>query len=111
MEKITPETLEAFEQQLNYNRQVESHNNAILDGLPDEVQASIELNVILEDVELNGEMGIYPEPKGEKQNESYTFFTEIYVDQWTVGMNGDSWEGHIYAKYAEEEYLMIPYKC
>jgi hypothetical protein len=48
---------------------------------------------------------------GENQNENYGIFKNIHVDQWSVGLSGDSFAGHIYAQVSEKDWLKIPYNC
>jgi hypothetical protein len=46
-----------------------------------------------------------------QQNETFGVFKKIVVDQRSVGMEGDSFEGYIYAKYNKHRWLKIPYWC
>jgi hypothetical protein len=49
-------------------------------------------------------------PIGDKQTENYGIFKNIYVDQWSVGTEGDCYEGFIYAR-VKDRWIKIPYSC
>jgi hypothetical protein len=59
------------------------------------------------------EWEIVSEPSGKKQKEtefghSIKF---IWVDQWSVGTEGDSFEGYIEVQIKENKYLKFRYSC
>lgn len=67
---------------------------------------------VIEYCRVDVKIEIVDTPKGTLQtNEKHGPFLKIYVDQWGVGMEGDSFEGHIYAKYQPDKWLKIRYSC
>jgi hypothetical protein len=60
---------------------------------------------------LTDKIEIVKKPEGEDQFESCGIFTKVYVDQYSIGMSGDSFSGYIYGKFAHKKWLKIPYEC
>ena len=56
---------------------------------------------------------IVNEPGGVKQKETEfgRGIKYIWVDQWSVGMEGDSFEGYIWVQIKENKYLKFRYSC
>lgn len=53
---------------------------------------------------------IVDKPGGVKQKESWSKdLQELYVDQWSVGCEGDSYEGYVYLPVTENKWLKINY--
>lgn len=57
-----------------------------------------------------GKIEVVEKPKGNRQHENCGIFKNVYVDQWSVGDSGDSFEGNIYAR-VEKKWYKIPYYC
>lgn len=59
------------------------------------------------------EWEIVKEPNGHKQKETEfgRQIKHIWVDQWSVGMEGDSFEGYIWVQLKENKYLKFRYAC
>lgn len=77
-----------------------------------------ENNIPIEDYEdlldycsINGKLEIVEKPTGTNQQEGHGMFKSVFVDQWNVGMEGDSFEGYIYGKIGKNKWLKIPYEC
>lgn len=98
---------EAFNSMLSYRDEIETHNSEIL--LQVNAKA-IDFEKLVEDLEIGGKMEIVEIPQGDKQNETYESFNQVYVDQWSVGMSGDTFEGTIYAQLQESKWLSIPFR-
>lgn len=98
--------MEALEK---YENEVSEHNNKMLSEIGGTVFGDLE--ALLDGSVVRGEMSWVKKPKGNNQDESWGVFKEVYVEQWSVGMEGDSWEGHIYGKIGFEKWLKIPYEC
>jgi len=60
---------------------------------------------------LTDKIEIVKKPEGEDQFESCGIFTKVYVDQYSIGVSGDSFSGYIYGKFAYKKWLKIPYEC
>lgn len=85
-----------------------AHNSKLLEenGIPDKA-----LESLLDGCCLNGKLEIVSEPTGTNNNEQCEYFQETFVDQWSVGISGDSFAGFIYGKFAENKWLKVPYYC
>lgn len=63
------------------------------------------------DLNLYEKLSIVEKPQGELQPEKYGIFKEIWIQQWSTGMEGDTYGGYIYARYDTDKWLKIPYSC
>ena len=66
---------------------------------------------LLDGAYITDKISIVDKPEGENNDEEFGVFTEVWVDQWSVGDSGDSFEGFIYGKFDEGKWLKIPYSC
>lgn len=97
---------EAMDALFEYRDEIDTHNSNIL--LQVNAKAS-DFEKLVEDVKISGKMEIVNEPQGYNQDETYESFQQVYVDQWSVGMSGDTFEGTIYAQLEENKWLSIPF--
>ncbi len=69
------------------------------------------LSEIIEDSDkITGKMEIVTIPTGEFQKEKYgRQIKGIYVQQWGVGMEGDSWEGNVCVELKPNKFLKFSY--
>lgn len=60
-----------------------------------------------------GEFEVVSNPGGKMQKETEfgRSIKYIWVDQWSVGMEGDSFEGYIWVQLKENKYLKFRYSC
>lgn len=100
----------AYEALTEWENEVSDHNNKILS----------EYNVNVEDFKdlldfcvVDDKIEVVEKPEGEEQDEEvYGNLTVTHVDQWSTGMEGDSYSGFIYAKIQGfEKWLKISYSC
>ncbi|MFN4026453.1 MAG: hypothetical protein ACK4IZ_03305 [Flavobacterium sp.] len=55
---------------------------------------------------------IAKKPKGNLQKESdLRVIKEIYVEQWSVGMEGDSFAGNISVEISKNQFIIMPFSC
>ena len=73
--------------------------------------AKEDIDMLLDGCRMTGLIEIVSEPTGENQDESQGIFSDVWVDQWSVGDSGDSYAGYIYGKFAENKWIKIPYDC
>lgn len=67
---------------------------------------------LLDDCSITGKIEIVDKPTGYFQEEiEDAFFKQIFVDQWTTGMEGDSFAGYIYGNFGKDKWLKVPYEC
>jgi hypothetical protein len=91
-----------------YEKEIADHNTQLIKeiGAPED-----EIEEILDGANINGKMEVVDTPYGSDEYEEYKFFKAIVVDQCSVGWEGDSFEGNIYAKFDENKWLKIPFTC
>lgn len=100
----------AYEQLTKWEEEVANSNETLLIryNVPDSAML-----LLMEDCEYSHheKIEIVDVPAGEDQTsyENNPYFDEIWVDQWSVGMSGDSYEGHIYAKLENDVWLKVPF--
>lgn len=70
-----------------------------------------DFTVLVQDCRITNYLSVVDKPKGDNQDERQGVFTELWVDQWSTGDSGDSYAGNMYAKFAEDKWLKIPYDC
>ena len=99
-----------------YDRNKHLSDLEFLNAILDEFQIKFEIpeedfKDLLQDAQLNGKLEFVNEPIGDDQHEQSGIFKEIFVDQWTTNMEGDSFAGFIYGKLKENKWLKVPYYC
>ncbi len=53
---------------------------------------------------------IVDKPSGKEQKENWSKdLQSVWVEQWSDGMEGDSWYGDVYIKIGEDKYLTVNY--
>jgi len=108
-EQEKQEWSEAMEPLIAHDKEVQAHNAILLKDLDCD-----DLNEILQDVYVDDKIEWVDEPRfePEKNPDVYGIFTLKYVDQRSVGMEGDSFYGFLYIKVdGYEKYLKVPYSC
>ena len=106
---------EAFEAMDKYYSELQQNKEDVLK------QIGIELNInqfdldahfieLLDDCIINGEIEIVANPSGGNQHSDCGIFTEVFVEQWSVGDSGDSYSGYIFGKYSTDKWIKIPYE-
>lgn len=103
----------AMEDLQAYDEECNKHNKEIMEQVTAKVgnKALEDFKGLLDFAGVTGKIEIVSKPDGDNQDESCGVFTEVWVDQWSVGMEGDSFEGFIYGKFSDTEWLKIPYSC
>lgn len=59
--------------------------------------------------EYSGKFFFLRKPRGQWQEEEYDNFNGIWVDQWSVGDSGDSWNGVVCIKLKKGLWLAFDY--
>lgn len=88
--------------------QINEHNNKIINSFGNHAMKHF-INM-LEYCNVTEKIELVDKPNGDKQNESYGMFKNVHVDQWTVGTEGDSFAGYIYAN-VKGQWIKVPYSC
>ena|ERR1700741_1455870 len=99
----------AMDEVFEYEKSISDHNYKILRKLGK--KAKEEVAEMMEYCFITDKMKIVDKPSGTKQHEDYKFFKKVFCDQWSVGMEGDSYAGDWYGKIKNGKWLKIPYSC
>jgi hypothetical protein len=93
-----------------YHDEIERNNAPILKAVKEEKgdEWFEELENLMEESEVGGAFKIVAKPNGEKQSSGDLIKWE-WVDQYSVGDSGDSWEGTITVKISNGKYLEMPF--
>ena len=104
---------EQYEDAMNsliaYEAEIKEHNDLLVKDFDCE-----DFREIIDDIIIDGKMEWVDKPKFKPENnpDKYGIFTLEFIDQRTVGMEGDSFEGFLYVKIkGYSKYLKIPYSC
>lgn len=104
------EFIQAMRSVEKYEKSVRENNAIVLKMMPIRFAKSVP-ELIGDSCSYVGSFFISSKPYGQKQQESAGSFSEVWVDQSSVGDAGDSYAGVIYGKIAEGRWLAIPYEC
>jgi len=91
-----------------YENELFEHNTNLISSFGK--TANKHFKRLLDSCDLTGKIELVDKPNGDKQNESYGMFKNVHVDQWSVGMEGDSFAGFIYAN-VKGQWIKVPYSC
>lgn len=47
----------------------------------------------------------------ERQEDTIEGFAFVLVEQWQIGLDGDSYNGNLYFPVRENTYIVIPFSC
>lgn len=99
---------DAMKSLMEYDKEVCDHNNKLYRSVG---ATNREMSGLLFHCNVSGKMSIVDKPSGEDQSEDCGIFTQVFVNQQSVGTEGDSFEGDIYAKFDDNKWLKIPFEC
>ena len=91
-----------------YYKEISEHNTALINSFGK--TASKHFKDLLDFCDVTEKIELVDKPNGDKQNESYGIFKNVHVDQWSTGMEGDSFAGFIYAN-VKGQWIKVPYSC
>lgn len=69
------------------------------------------LNECFTESECRDKVSIVRKPRGHYQRENYGRIKGIWVDQWSVGDSGDSYEGYIAVKIRQSTWIECRFEC
>lgn len=98
----------AYDELIAWEKEVDNHNASLISRLGK--NARIHFKELMDYCNITGKIEVVNKPSGDNQKERYGPFKKVYVQQWSVGMEGDSFAGDIYAK-TDIGWLKIPYSC
>lgn len=116
MTEITEEQFEKerMDEYLEEERKFYAEQTASIDTALAEIggTAREDFEALIDGCNVTRNVKIVDKPEGRcNKDESFGVFTEIWVDQFSVGDSGDSFAGSIFAKFGENKWLEIPYSC
>ena len=100
---------EAMQSLIDYEKEVFEHNKDILKGIDcEDFKEMLDCCRITEKIEWSDA----PNFKAENNPDVCGIFTLEYVDERSIGMEGDSYEGFMYIRVdGYDKYLKVPYSC
>lgn len=99
----------AYAELIAYEREIDDHNSALVRSVSR--RAPQQFVILMDYCNITGKIEQVSSPKGSRQHETVGPFKNIHVDQYSVGMEGDSFAGDIYAKTSKLGWIKIPYSC
>lgn len=105
---------EMYESMAAYDREVERSNKRLCKAILNQLGTTFlkEIMAVAHESEVQNKMEIVRETTGEYQKEyGYDCFEGYWVDQWSVGDSGDSFNGYIYIQLKENRWLKMYYSC
>lgn len=97
-----------YEDLAKYHTEISEHNTKLITSFGK--TATKHFKDLLDFCDVTDKIELVENPKGDKQHESYGMFKNVYVEQWSTGMEGDSYAGYIYAN-VKGQWIKIPYSC
>jgi hypothetical protein len=107
-ELMKKELNEVYELMEREGKEMQEHNQKILEDNKIPLQ---DFEDLIEGCDVTDKIEIVNIPHGDNQYECYGVFKEIFVDQWSTGMEGDSYAGYIYGKLDKDKWIKVPYSC
>lgn len=107
----TKEWNEAITEYNKWQVEMDKHNQELLKSIKHKKK---DFNNLLDFCEITDKMEWVNKPNFKQENKPDKFgvFKLEYVDQWAMGMEGDSFAGFMYVRVdGHEKYLKIPYSC
>lgn len=109
----TQQENDAYNSLIEWEKEIQDHNENILRSIKHDPR---NFKFLLDEgcTTITDKMEWVEEPDFEPEYspDVYGVFTLTHVDQWSVGLEGDSFEGFMYVKVeGHEKWLKIPYSC
>jgi hypothetical protein len=105
----------AWKEMAEYENKVYAYNQRILKAIKSVKGRRFygHLKALLEDLTIDSHMSIVSEPVGKYQKETDfgRSITGLWIEQWSVGIEGDSYEGHMCVPIKPGKYLKLDYSC
>lgn len=98
-----------YEQISKSEKEMYEYNKKFIEGLG--VTAIDDFACICEACNIVDKIRVVEKPRGVNQNEECGVFKEVHVLQYSVGYEGDSFAGYIYAKTDSVGWIEIKYEC
>ena len=88
--------------------EIVDYNNKLIESFGK--NAKEDFKALLDFADVTEKIEFVKKPKGDRQNEAYGIFKNVYVEQWGTSMEGDSYSGNIYT-FVKNKWIKIPYSC
>lgn len=109
---------EVYKPIVEWGEQIQKNNEALMKEIKKEVSGSLYYGICryLKDLKENSyyvdqmEYKIVDKPQGKYQKEKWSKDLQgLWVEQWSEGMEGDSWAGNVYIQIGKDRYLTVNY--
>ena len=107
-DKMRLEMRQIYADLAEYEAEVVEHNSKLIESFGK--TAKSDFIDLLDFVDVTEKIEFVNKPKGSRQNESHGIFKNVYVEQWSTSMDGDSYSGFIYT-FVNNKWIKIPYSC
>lgn len=91
-----------------YYKEISDHNATLINSFGK--TASKHFKDLLDFCDVTEKIELVDKPKGDKQNENYVMFKNVHIQQWSIGIEGDSFKGYIYAN-VKGQWIKVPCSC
>ncbi len=98
---------EAFESLAKYELEIIEFNDNLIKSFGK--SAISDFKKLITDCRITSKIEFVDKPTGKNKVSDCGIFTNIFVDEWNIGVEGDSWEGYIYAKTPDGKIIKISY--
>ena len=105
---------EHYTEMVRYEEDVSRVNNRIFSVIEKYIGAGFvrDLSRYIEELNCCEPFYFKDEPIGKFQEENESgCITGVWIEQWSTGMEGDSYSGNISIKLKDYKWLIIPYSC
>lgn len=99
---------EVYAELAAYKKEITDHNEQILKSLGKKAQRDFES--LIEYCNVTEKIEFVDNPKGHDNKENCGVFKNVHVEQWTTNMEGDCFEGFIYARI-NGQWIKVPFSC
>lgn len=101
---------EGYKAMADEQREADAENNALLEKIKTDFGAiyADHIRECLADAPAPSDftrLQIVDKPTGRPQAEDWGSFKQVYVEQWSVGMEGDSFDGYLYIPLPDGKFL------
>lgn len=99
---------EAYDKQEAYENAIYEHNEEFLSKYTEEDRK--DFREMMYDCSIIGKIEIVEKIEGIRQDENYGIFKDIFVEQWCTNMEGDSYNGFVFATVGDI-FIKVPFSC
>ena len=107
---------EAYDKLAELEDDIQRKNGRIINAIRSVKGSGFVINLLelvdeISDYTVYESWTLVKKPVGDKQEEDFGLIEYVWCDQWSTGMEDDSFSGYIYVELKEHLFLKIPYSC